>query len=763
MVIKIDLSKQEYPVFRVDSKNYMLEFGPKNIIYGKNGSGKSTLCRMIEKQLANEYNVQVFSGFENIAPNNKLNAIVLGEENIKAEKEISLLEEKINELENKKERLIKELKSLEWDDSFEEEGITKHILVEKKQRLEKELKIKRKEIEKFYQDKAKILREFKEFRITKSHYNKNDFEKDIPASKLLSKEKFDEYKTILQESIKNNVRHPVIKMELDLKKLLEQVNEITTKKIVEFVGIEELKDDPKKMSFAKLGLEIHEAGDKCSFCGNVVREERIEKIKTFVSSSDVQKLQNEIHEMLDKLEREIDNINSIEELEKKEYYEFLQEKVDSINDEIRTKKKEYESFLSQLKDRLQEKNRNLFLPLSELKLRIPENFSQIIENIINLKNEHLDWTKKLEEEKEKAKKELRLHFVAEFLNERDEYQEGWKGYEVEMNQLKQLEQQLIEVCEQIDNEIKKLKGDPKSSKEDTLSYIENEIEKMEHEIHNLVSTTKSTYKFVEIINEKLKMSGKDDLELILVKDHNGIEHYQIKDGDSHRPINKLSTGEKNIIAFLYFIEKLEDTESDDKRDKIIIFDDPMNSNDDAMQYLMITELQKLYNGRYESKFNKKKDYLFCLTHNAHFYLNLPLYHNNRKYKYYDIYHLRNGDLIKINSPDDDFNTQYEALWIELKQLYEKNLINSMLNVMRRIIETYIRFNKLDENNFYYNKEEHRKLFNANSHSVNDLSAEMIAKDRETILKMFKNLFESNHAIEHFKAFWDSHEKLEMEK
>lgn len=47
-----------------------------------------------------------------------------------------------------------------------------------------------------------------------------------------------------------------------------------------------------------------------------------------------------------------------------------------------------------------------------------------------------------------------------------------------------------------------------------------------------------------------------------------------------------------------------------------MLDDPMTSNDDTMQYLMIGEIQKLC-----SKINDGS-YLIILTHNCHFYLNV---------------------------------------------------------------------------------------------------------------------------------------------
>ena len=74
----------------------------------------------------------------------------------------------------------------------------------------------------------------------------------------------------------------------------------------------------------------------------------------------------------------------------------------------------------------------------------------------------------------------------------------------------------------------------------------------------------------------------------------------------------MSTGEKNIVAFLYFIEKLNELNlKDGNKEKIVIFDDPMNSNDDAMQYFISEELKQIM-----KKCDKGFGKYILLTHNT---------------------------------------------------------------------------------------------------------------------------------------------------
>ena len=88
--MKIDLSMVD--IFE-DSE---LELDKKiTFIFGKNGTGKSTFTEEIKK-MTSDYEVSVFQGFNNIIDeNHRLNAVVLGEENMAINAKI---EEKKKEL-----------------------------------------------------------------------------------------------------------------------------------------------------------------------------------------------------------------------------------------------------------------------------------------------------------------------------------------------------------------------------------------------------------------------------------------------------------------------------------------------------------------------------------------------------------------------------------------------------------------------------------------------------------------------------------------
>ena len=215
-----------------------------------------------------------------------------------------------------------------------------------------------------------------------------------------------------------------------------------------------------------------------------------------------------------------------------------------------------------------------------------------------------------------------------------------------------------------------------------------------------------------------------------------------------------SQGEKNIIAFLYFILKLgKIKEEKTSFPKIIIFDDPMNSNDDGFQYLIIEKLNNLLPAK-TSKAMIQYEKALIMTHNKHFYINLRFGYS---YQYAQFMHfLSSGDKVhfeNICEEKNDFKTSYESLWNELEFLYECESIEAtmLLNPIRRIIDTFAKFNAINKEDMFNNVPGAKKLFNVNSHSVDDLEAELNGKSKDEIINIMRGCF--NGYKTHFEKHW----------
>ena len=467
--------------------------------------------------------------------------------------------------------------------------------------------------------------------------------------------------------------------------------------------------------------------DKCAFCGNIVSKERFDKLNKYFSADEVKEFKTEIETHVSLLEKKIQEIEDIQ-LSSSDFYPEYFDEINRINSEFKVKQSDILRFLETLKECSDNKLKELFEESNVLELEIPESFEEeIIQfNEIVLKNNESD----LRTKKDTAKDKLRFNEIKKLL---DDFK-----YDNEKQKLTQLE---------ADYNTKKAVLE---EKKDQIGIIQARIEELRSKIVDLQLQTRNEEILAEDINKKLRLYVNFDLEYLSDSGEKG--HYQIKckNTGEYRDITQLSTGEKNIIAFLYFIEKLGEVDNPKSNfDKIILFDDPMNSNDDTMQYVIIEELNKLI------KCLEAQDKILIMTHNNHFYLNVKY---NYKYDKNIFLRLlsdgRKTTILRLTKPEEDFKTNYEALWKELEFLYKEAPSGAMLlNPIRRIIETYTKFNSINKNHMLSHVSGAAKLFNVNSHSIDDLEADLNGRSKKDIIKMMRECFKAENAINHFKQYW----------
>lgn len=695
-----------------------LELSHKNFIFGRNGSGKSTLCDLIllqkhytkvtfdedgklnvlensdggvlEAEQDEKYDVKIFQGFESVIGEDKnLNAIALSGENKSVAEKIKREEKLLQELYKEQENLEKILKIA--TDNYN---------------------VQNKKLDDWYKLSSKTIKEHTQYQV-EPNYNKRKFENDI--TQRVRQDNLEELTAIINEKAKNPVEVYQINI-INMKDLLLKTNDLL-KKTVEISGKCEELNSQEKEQFAQQGMRFHKEGEKCLFCEGLVTKERLDK------------LNQHFNEEYQKLEKEISNFQlekvSLKELNQQDFYATFS--VTNLNNEMFSKEKEINNFIETLQKNIDIKKSDITKSLDNLCINIPEinNLQQIINNKILENNQ---FGANLSDNINKAKEDIKFHLV-------------------------------YEQCEAFNYDVEKNKLDNFRSQIPDLTEVNQKINLKNIEIKELKNQQRDTTKIATLINERLIQSGKADLQLVKIE-KDGLERYEIHNGENlTRPISQISTGEKNIIAFLYFIFSLENIERTNSKPKIIIFDDPMNSNDDTMQYLIITELHKLYQGKDREKYNPEKDYFICLTHNVHFYLNVqpagnyPDKNGKTKYDKNNFFRIENKGFKQIKNEKEDFKTNYAGLWIELAELCQSDFKYSILNSMRRIIETFVKFNNLSPQKFYQGNEQYLKLFNVNSHSIDDLSQEQFAGTTAELKAVFLKLFEDNEYKDHYDKYW----------
>ena len=717
--MKIDLSNEE--LFYENEINFEKNL---NFVFGKNGTGKSTLTKLLKEYGEQDYDVRVFQGFENmVGANNRLNAVILGEENNEIAQEIEVKKEAIKKREEKKDEINLELK--EPKDNSEN-------LWKKFEEIKRNVNQKNTQIQDFYTNSAAKIKKMTDPQISKTTYNKNDFILEKKNAKLLGEADIEYFKNLIKTEVKTaeEIEFPNINLQDEL----NRINSILEKKVEEKISIKRLEDNEEKRNFAEKGLHLHKVGEICSFCGNIINEKEYSELVKYFLADDIKEFQKEIEISKDNYRKIIENIENIK-FDKNNFYPNNIEKLTKIIEEYEIIKEKiikiFELFLKKLEKKdIFKENEKIFID------NISLNFKKIFEEYGDLVKSNN--TSNLTKEKENAKANLRYHYIK---LELDNFKE-----EIKLNEVKKLEEERSKYKTEIKN------------KEKEIIKLNNEINNLNLEINKLEAQTKNEKKLVENINKKIKHYT--SFELVHKEDTEGEGFYSVKclRTNEDRDITQISTGEKNIIALLYFIEKLNEINEVRARNKLIIFDDPMNSNDDTMQYLIIEELQKLMR---ELLKNNKDDKFILMTHNVHFYINVKYdFDKDDDYKKRRNFIRLVSDTKKtkinyIKNKDEDFKTNYESLWHETKILFSLSTCDSaiLLNPIRRIVETYTKFNGVDKKVFLSKIEGAKKFFNVNSHGIDDLEADLNGKSKENIIEIFKECFEKNNSIEHFNIFW----------
>lgn len=682
----------------------------KNFIYGKNGTGKSTITQTISDLFHATHDVRIFQGFDSVAENSVLNAISLGKENASIQPQIDQVSLQISELE----------KDLIANDS-RPDNLYARYQAKKKEYKEQEKSIN----DNFRSSASKLKREHTD--LTGVYYDIRNFKKDIEciensvSSVLLSDTETEQLQQLVnQEEIKIETKQSF--PNVDVSGFLEATNEIITTElaksiILEFSTIEE-------QNWVRQGLNYHEKGDVCAFCNNPISEQRLDQLNHYFSDN-VKKFETRLSGAIEHLKSKKYEISKINVIEPSQFYPIYREQISVLNTSILKLIQKYTQFLDFLIKTLEKRKSNLFTTMSEISYKIPDSFESIKEQYGKIYVENKKYGQDLTIKKEEAKNKLRLNLVNIELS--------GMNYSQEISDLKDL-------------------GIEKKRLADELKNNQNNLLALRTQKYDLISQTIDESIAAERINKALRSLGNHSFQLVLVSGEQKGQ-YTIKNIDgSTRDVDTLSTGEKNIVSFLWFLADLDNPSKKTENPQIIIFDDPMNSNDDTTQYLIISYLQDLINNLSENQ------QLFILTHNIHFYLNVRYDWWRKAPKTKLTLHLKKIDgkskILPIETQDKDLKTSYDALWTELRWLYQQDKPDFMLNPIRRIFETFSKFNNISPSVLFKNDAEAKKLFDVNSHSIDDLEADLNGKTKEDIIAKVRELFSNNNAQAHFEKYWD---------
>jgi wobble nucleotide-excising tRNase len=384
--------------------------------------------------------------------------------------------------------------------------------------------------------------------------------------------------------------------------LAVKATELLTKKIKPSAPIQELLNDALLQSWVRSGVELHQGRRAtCGFCGNPLPADLWEKLGNHFNKASLD-LEKEIDSLLQKISNEKGNIRNIVTVERSGLYSSFQSEFDTLKNGLEEALRNYEASLAALEDELSARKGDIFSERTPV--LIDENTKVILETVSSINDvikRSNEATASLSQNQKTARDDLRLSEVAQFIIDIDLAGEEKK--------LKELERVV-------------------SAAKQDLDEIQGEGKRRTDKINELKTQLRDEKRGAEKVNQYLgHFLGHGGLRLSAVEEA-GTAAYRFEILRGGTSAYNLSEGECSLVAFCYFLAKLEDVETKGKR-LIIYIDDPISSLDSNHIFFVYSLIESYLarpieqtNGEPMLDANGKLQYryqqMFISTHNLEF-------------------------------------------------------------------------------------------------------------------------------------------------
>jgi wobble nucleotide-excising tRNase len=413
--------------------------------------------------------------------------------------------------------------------------------------------------------------------------------------------------------------------------LCDKTKEIVERKIGSSEKIQELVRNYTLNEWVKKGCELHkDKREVCAFCGGTISNERWTILEKHFDE-ETNKLEQDIKQIINEVDTHKHEVSNGFNISKDAFYTKFQSEIETLIGKYQDASTKYIESLNKLAQQLEKRKQAI---ASDFNFTIPEDVSNSInemhakyENICTRSNEH---TNSLQESKQNAQNMLRLHEVRTFVDT--------VGYVAEVLKIDELKNKVNET-------------------ETVIQTVQQQITEKQTAIENLKRKQNDEEKGALTVNEYLNhFFGHQFLTLKAITNENTETkqiRFEIMRGNE-RAFN-LSEGECSLIAFCYFMAKLNDAETNDKK-PIIWIDDPISSLDGNHIFFVYSLLRAQI-------VNKNKfEQLFISTHNLEFL------------KY----------LKRLNGKDEQ-NKDYQKAWF----IIERENNNAAIKMMPKYLKKYI--------------------------------------------------------------------------
>ncbi|NOI77216.1 AAA family ATPase [Vibrio coralliilyticus] len=630
-----------------DAGNNIEEFKNLNILYGRNYSGKTTLSRIFraletgtisDKYSSPEFQLsfdggstatqsslsnhgQIVRVFNEDFVRDNLRFIVddeqtinsfaiLGEDNTKLEEEIENHEAELGSEEDKS-GLLGELLGAE----------------EKFNGAQKDYDDKSSGLEGKLRDKANKagtgIKHNKTF--GDANYNVTKIKADISTVTKdtyspLTDEQVGKFHDLLREEPKSEILESST-FNLQYSAISSKAKELIEKKIQASDPIQELLNDAALASWVRSGRGHHqEKRDKCAFCGSDLPEGLWDKLdKHFNQESE--ELRQALETLLGSIERERSRVPNLLKIKNSDFYSSFTADLDSLAEQLSTLSESYSKSMDSIKEQVEKRRDDIFTPLEfKTSETIEDALNAVRDSYEELRNESNQLTASLSADQSEARAALRFHEVDTFIND--------IKYEDECTAIQALDM---------------AKDEAKEAK----NIVKEKLDVKREKIAQLKAQLKDESKGADRVNDYLNnFFGHQSLSLKAIEENPGdaSSGYRFEVTRNDKKAFHLSEGECSLIAFCYFMAKLEDIETKGNQ-PIIWIDDPISSLDANHIFFVYSLINaeivtpEKYEDGGETKERDRFKQLFISTHNLDFlkYLKrLPGALNKKKSQYFII-------------------------------------------------------------------------------------------------------------------------------
>lgn len=601
-----------------DGGNNVQDFKRLNILYGRNYSGKTTLSRVFraletgrmplnylgstfsirgDKGDVNQasiaghsYDVRVYNrDFVSENLSFLINQTIGGEI-----KTFAIVGEKNKEIEDAIAAILRTLGSIEsntglrydLDAKKKERDRTKGIFKSAFDALEGKLRS-------HANDKLKKNRTY-----GSAVYNIDNIKKDIATVKkegfklLTTEEQAAKVNLLKQEALPDIT--DTVSINLKINSIKNIAEELLLRSIKPTQAIQELLNESALQAWVKQGIPMHKnKRNTCAFCRQELPHD-IWQILDSHFSKESSDLESSIDSCLTSINEEIQAIANFLTLTGDMFYAEERVSFEANKKTLAECLKSYKQDLEALKTTLDTRKNSLFQPVAmPVFNHDPNAIQRHADEINDLIAKSNSRTSSLEKDKISAREILRLTDVASFIED--------ITYDAELIRIASLKKE-AETANSI------------------CTKAEGEIGNLESEVARLQGQQKDERKGAERVNtllnhffghDGIKLEAKDNAE------KNAVKFEITRDGKS---AYNLSEGECSLIAFCYFIAKLEEPDSKDK-DLIIYIDDPISSLDGNHIFFMFSLIESLIAKPFKN-IDGSNGYryrqLFISTHNLDF-------------------------------------------------------------------------------------------------------------------------------------------------